>query len=172
MNPSQKPARLDWIDNLRTAMILLVVNMHACVTYSHVGDWYFMEKAEPPAPVKILFLFWQGHMQSFFMGLLFFLAGFFAYGSLRKKGACPFLRERFQRLGIPALLYMLVIHPCTVYFLLGRTWANKPSFAGFYSKYFFEGRILSGSGPLWFALALLIFCAGGRCPAFAQRHHP
>ena len=30
-------SRFAWIDNLRTLVIVLVVNMHACVTYSHVG---------------------------------------------------------------------------------------------------------------------------------------
>ena len=33
-------SRMAWVDNLRTAMIILVVNMHACVTYSHVGGWF------------------------------------------------------------------------------------------------------------------------------------
>ena len=54
-------------------MIVLVVNMHACVTYSHVGSWYVNEQPEPGMPVKLAFAFWQGHLQAFFMGLLFFL---------------------------------------------------------------------------------------------------
>ena len=57
----------------RTLMILLVVNMHACVTYSHVGSWYRMEDPEPAMPIKIAFMFWQGHLQAFFMGLLYLL---------------------------------------------------------------------------------------------------
>jgi len=66
---SSRAPRLTWIDNLRTFIILLVVNMHACVTYSHVGSWYITEEPEPPMPVKMTFLFWQGHLQAFFMGL-------------------------------------------------------------------------------------------------------
>ncbi|MSU61807.1 MAG: acyltransferase [Pedosphaera sp.] len=126
--PSPPVMRSAWIDNLRTLVILLVVNMHACVTYSHVGGWYKMEAPEPPMAVKIAFVFWQAHLQSFFMGLLFFLSGVFAHRSLERRGARAFLRERFERLALPALLYMLVIHPFMVFVLLRNPHvANRPS---------------------------------------------
>jgi len=108
---SQPKPRLAWIDNLRTFAILLVVNMHACVTYSHVGDWYMKSAHEPTLAEKIPFIFWQGHLQAFFMGLLFFVAGYFAQLSLARKGPGAFVRKRLVRLGLPTLLYMLVIHP-------------------------------------------------------------
>ena len=84
---SASPARLPWIDHLRTLVILLVVNLHACVTYSHVGDWYAMSEREPTLAEKVPFIIWQGHLQSFFMGLLFFISGYFALGSLSRR-AC------------------------------------------------------------------------------------
>ena len=102
MGQTPSPARIAWIDNLRTLMIVLVVNMHACVTYSHVGGWYRMEDPEPAMPVKIAFILWQGHLQAFFMGLLFFLAGVFAHRSLERRGAGAFLKERGRRLGLVA----------------------------------------------------------------------
>jgi hypothetical protein len=141
-------------------MIVLVVNMHACVTYSHVGDWYVMERAEPTLPVKIVFFIWQGHMQAFFMGLLFFLAGVFAHQSLERRGPAAFLRERVRRLGLPALLFMLAIHPFMVYVLLGQPHGpDRPSLGALYARYLSTGRFLSGSGPMWFAIALLVFSA-------------
>jgi len=139
-------------------MIVLVVNQHACVTASHVGDWYLMAEPEPPMAVKVWFILWQGHLQAFFMGLLFFLAGFFAETSLARRGPRAFLIERGRRLGLPTLLYMLVLHP---FILLGlNPWRHDfPPLAKFYPDYLASGRFLSSSGPLWFALALLIFCA-------------
>src|SRR5258708_40214024 len=104
-------SRLPWIDHLRTLVILLVVNMHASVTYSHVGDWYVKSGQEPTVNAKIPFILWQALLQSFFMGLLFFVSGYFAYGSLSRRGPGGFTRERLFRLGLPVLLYMLVIHP-------------------------------------------------------------
>ncbi len=153
-------ARLAWVDNLRTLMIVLVVNMHACVTYSHLGGWYWMEEPEPTMPVKIVFIFWQAHLQAFFMGLLFFLAGVFAHRSLERRGSGKFLRERGRRLGLPSLLYVLLIHPFMVYVLLGYPHVpDRPSFAVLYVNYLASGRAFSGSGPMWFALALLFFSA-------------
>jgi len=153
-------SRLAWIDNLRTAVIFLVVNMHACVTYSHVGSWYINEDPEPPISAKIPFIFWQGHLQSFFMGLLFFVSGVFAHRSLARRGAVQFLRERFVRLGLPSLLYMVLIHPFIVYVLLGLPpIPNRPPLTTLYVNYLASTRVLSGNGPLWFALALLVFCS-------------
>jgi fucose 4-O-acetylase-like acetyltransferase len=156
---STSSARLLWVDHVRTITILLVVNLHACVTASHVGDWYLLAEPEPPMAVKVWFILWEGHLQAFFMGLLFFLAGYFAEGSLTRRGPRAFLIERGRRLGLPALLFMLVLHP---FILLGlNPWhADFPPLAKFYPHYLTSGRFLSSSGPLWFALALLIFCAG------------
>ena len=152
-------SRFAWIDNLRTAVIFLVVNMHACVTYSHVGGWYINEDPEPPMSAKIPFIFWQGHLQSFFLGLLFFVAGVFAYLSLARHGTTRFLRERLIRLGLPSLLYMVVIHPFMIYVLLGLPQTpDRPSLGALYANYLTSTRVLSGNGPLWFALALLVFC--------------
>jgi len=150
-------SRLPWVDHVRTFMIVLVVNLHACVTASHVGDWYVLVEPEPPMAVKLWFIFWESHLQAFFMGLLFFLAGCFAHGSLARRGASAFLLERGRRLGLPALLYMLVLHPFIVIGL--NPWdATFPPFAAFYRNYVLSGKFLSETGPLWFALALLIFC--------------
>lgn len=142
---------------MRTLVILLVVNLHACVTYSHVGDWYAMSAQEPSLAGKLPFIVWEGHLQSFFMGLLFFVSGYFVEGSLARRGPGAFVRERLVRLGLPTLFYMLVIHP---FILLGLN-PGHASFGpplAFYTRYLRSGRFLGSSGPLWFAFALLIFC--------------
>ncbi len=148
-------SRSSWVDNLRTAAVLLVVNMHACVTYSYVGSWYVKEAPEPGLAVKLPFLFWQGHLQAFFMGLMFFLAGAFAHGACARRGPGGFVRERLMRLGVPALLFMGVLHPFMVYVLLRQP--GWPPSSQLYARYLTSARVLSGSGPLWFAIALLVF---------------
>lgn len=152
-----KDHRLLWVDHLRTFIVVLVVVVHACVTYSHVGSWYVFSQAEPGPLTKVGFMLVEAHAQAFFMGTLFFFAGYFAHFSLQKRGARDFLRERFTRLGLPALLFMLVIHP---FILLGlNPWrAHFPPPAQFYLTYIASGRFLGSTGPLWFALALLLFC--------------
>ncbi len=149
--------RLAWIDNLRTLMIVLVVNMHACVTYSHIGSWYRMEGPSPSMPVKIVFYLWQGHLQAFFMGVLFFLAGVFAHCSLQRRQPVSFLLERGRRLGLPSLFYMLLLHPFIVYVLLAPAAGNWSALPRLYGQHLTSGHVLGGSGPMWFALALLLF---------------
>jgi peptidoglycan/LPS O-acetylase OafA/YrhL len=151
------PPRLPWIDHLRTLVILLVVNMHACVTYSNIGSWYVNSDRELSHADQIIFILWQGHLQSFFMGLLFFISGYFAFGSLSRRGPGAFVRERLFRLGAPTLFYMLVIQPFII-FGINAAHYDLPTFPSYYFRYIATGRFLGSSGPMWFALALLVFC--------------
>ena len=155
---SSVKTRLEFIDNLRWVMIVLVVSMHAAVTYSHVGSWYFMEEPKPDLPIFLGFVTYQLFLQAFFMGLLFLIAGYFVPRAYDQKGFWKFLRDRAIRLGIPSIVFMLVIQPVTVYWLL-RDFADhsRPSLARAYWPYLSTGRFLGGSGPMWFTLALLVF---------------
>jgi len=153
---SRQSVRLEWIDHLRTLVIILVVNVHACVTYSHVGGWYIVSPQEPSLAQKIPFILWETHLQSFFMGLLFFLAAFFAHDSIRRRGGAGFMRERLRRLGLPTALYVFVIHPFIVRGL--NPWDAKfPPPMIYYRNYIASGQFLSGTGPMWFAAVLLMF---------------
>jgi fucose 4-O-acetylase-like acetyltransferase len=151
-------ARLAFVDNLRWVMIVLVVSMHAAVTYSHLGSWYFMEDPKPGLGLMVAFATYQTFLQAFFMGLLFFLAGYFVPTAFDRKGFGKFLRDRAVRLAVPSLFFMLVIQPVTVYWLL-RDFADpsRPSLRQAYLPYLSSGRFLGGSGPMWFAVALLLF---------------
>jgi len=156
--PAGDASRLAWVDNVRTFMIVLVVNMHACVTYSHVGSWFITLPPEPGLSIKIPFFFWQGHLQSFFMGLLFFIAGGFAERSIARKGRVHFLGDRVVRLGAPTLFFMLVIWPLTVWGINHEDQVRSFSrFLEVYQHFVLSGGFISASGPLWFAFALLMF---------------
>jgi hypothetical protein len=147
-------ARLAFIDNVRWAMIVLVLGMHAAVTYSPLGSWYYREHPKVGALDVLVFATFQGVLQGFFMALLFFVAGYFARGSYDAKGAGGFVAGRFYRLGLPSLLFMGLLGPITEYL------ANPPLRArplGPEIADYLAGPILSGSGPLWFCLALLAF---------------
>lgn len=146
--------RLDYIDNLRWTMIFLVVAVHSACTYSGFGSWYYIEKSSLSESSQFFFRFFLSLCQGFFMGFLFFLAGLFTPGSYDRKGGARFLHDRFVRLGVPSLLFMLVVHPLTGQFLL-HWWKND--FAEGYWRYMSSFRFLAGSGPMWFAVALFFF---------------
>jgi glucan biosynthesis protein C len=150
--------RLLFIDNLRWTMIILVISMHAADTYSPLGNWYYVDRRPMSAAALFTFAAWQMYLQSFFMGLLFFIAGFFVPASFDRKGPLQFVRERTFRLGVPVLFYMLVLGPVTEYFGSHSWNSTEPtSFANEWVKHIRNGEFLQENGPLWFCLALLIF---------------
>ena len=151
--------RLLYIDNLRWTMILLVISMHAADTYSPFGSWYYVERPPVTAIETLVFGAWQTYLQSFFMGLLFFVAGFFVPASYDRKGFAAFLHDRAIRLGVPVLLYMFLIGPVTEYDVAHSWTSTMPtSFANEWVKHVRNGEFLQENGPLWFCLSLLIFC--------------
>lgn len=162
MGPSAKAAgagaRLPYIDNLRWVMIFLVISMHAADTYSPLGSWYFTDRTPLSHGSLIFFAAWQMYLQSFFMGLLFFVAGFFLPPSLERKGPARFIRDRAYRLGLPVLFYMFVLGPVTEYYVAHSWTSTRPtSMANEWIKHIRNGEFLQENGPLWFCLALLIF---------------
>jgi glucans biosynthesis protein C len=152
--------RLLSIDNLRWTMILLVISMHSADTYSPLGSWYYTDRRPLSHASLLAFAAWQMYLQSFFMGLLFFVAGFFVPASLQRKGPQRFLRDRAYRLGLPVLFYMFLLGPVTEYFFSHSWNSTEPtSFAHEWIKHIRNGQFLQENGPLWFCLALLIFSA-------------
>lgn len=156
MNDENIRNRFLYIDNLKLLMIILVVLVHCAVTYSGLGSWYFMDSENMDNISYVFFGLFQSYTQAYFMGFLFLISGLFVAKSYDKKGCKRFIKDRLLRLGIPALFYMLVIHPFNVYVLLSNTW-EKPAFFRYYGNYLISFDFLGCSGPLWFALALLIF---------------
>ncbi len=143
-------------------MIMLVVSMHAACTYSHLGSWYYMEDTTVSQAETGIFATYQATLQSFFMGFLFFIAGYFVPNAYDQKGAARFIRDRAFRLGLPLLFFMFVLQPIAIYCIgLFHGESVAPlGFADLYARYIIKGRWLGGTGPLWFCEALLIFCLG------------
>ena len=152
MRLSAKPARLLYIDNLRVFTIALVVLQHAAVTYSGLGSWYYKESAPLGQAEFLVFGLGQSHAQAFFMSLFFLIAGYFVPASFERKGPRAFLLDRLYRLGVPLLVYIFVLHPLLVKIL--KPELNVGSYILWGLRTF---DILSWTGPLWFAEALLVF---------------
>jgi hypothetical protein len=152
-------ARLAWVDNIRWTMIAMVVLMHACVTYSGMGSWFYNETLPQDIASTIVFSLYQTFAQAFFMGLLFFLAGTLVPRAHDRKGFLRFLGDRALRLGVPSLVFMLLLNPLTSVIREIGTGArfSWSEFLSWYRGFVLSGDFLGASGPLWFAVALLIF---------------
>lgn len=152
--------RAFYIDNLRWSAISMVVVMHAAVTYSPFGAWYYREHPDLSLGAKIAFAAYQSFQHAIAMGLLFGIAGFYAAGAIERRGGGGFMRERLRRLGLPLLLYMVLIGPLTEYFIAGSWRSNPPrTFLQDWWHHLRSGELFAGSGPLWFCLVLLLFSA-------------
>ncbi|KJC49967.1 hypothetical protein UB31_14955 [Bradyrhizobium sp. LTSP849] len=152
---SRTKSRLLFIDNIRWSMIILVLSMHACDTYSPFGNWYYVDRQAIGFGAALAFGIYQSFLQAFFMAALFFIAGYFAAGAFDRKGFSRFARDRLVRLGLPTLLYMFVIGPLTQYFL-SWTWGNG-GFGHQWLTHLRDGEWLSETGPMWFCAVLLLF---------------
>ena len=151
--------RLSWVDNLRWLVIVLVVLVHVCVTYSGLGSWYYHEGARLDVASQVVFYAFEIFSQSFFMGFLFLLAGAFVPAAYDRKGCGRFILDRLVRLGVPTLVFMFVLHPLTE--LIKGLYLEAPvraaRIAAFYKSYVGGLQFFRETGPLWFALALLVF---------------
>ncbi len=156
-NEEKKPTRMFFLDNLKILLTILVIMHHTMMTYGVLGDWYFKDPNTDELS-SFIFIILSGLNQGFFMALFFFISTYFVPGSYNRKGPKKFLKDRFIRLGIPYLIYIAIVNPVMEYLLF---YESKMLFFEFYALQFqsFEGigDFLSGNGPLWFLLTLIIF---------------
>jgi hypothetical protein len=133
-------------------LTVLVVLHHTAIMFGGDGGWYLRHAASSQLATILLTLLCAVD-QSFFMGAFFLLAGYFTPRSFDGKGLLRFGIDRLLRLGLPILVYGLLIGPLT----LSLT-ASHDSGAGVLAEW---GHLIMrptfNIGPLWFAWALLIF---------------
>src|SRR5574340_157067 len=106
--------RLLFIDNLRILLICGVLVQHLSVTYGALGSWDYRDPGNNLLTGIILSIP-NGIGMAFGMGFFFLLAGYFTPGAYDRKGPRAFLQDRLLRLGLPLVLYDLLIHPLVVY---------------------------------------------------------
>jgi peptidoglycan/LPS O-acetylase OafA/YrhL len=141
-----------YIDRLRSVMTVMVILHHTAITYGAPGGWWWTELKPSGTPASLLLTFFVSTNQAYFMGFFFLLAGYFTPGSLERKGYGRFIGDRFLRLGLPLLAFILVLGPMTSGIV------NMATGDGFWpSIRWIYGHEKIINGPLWFAQALLIF---------------
>ncbi|GAA4696603.1 Acyltransferase family protein [Promicromonospora umidemergens] len=101
--------RLAYVDNLRLWLTVLVVLHHAAVVYSPLPVWPYHEPGR--GPTSVLLLLFLVLNQMWFMSAFFAISGLFAPGSIDRKGARAFSLDRLRRLGIPLLVFLVLLNP-------------------------------------------------------------
>ncbi|GAA1442144.1 acyltransferase [Nocardiopsis tropica] len=154
--PPAAGPRLLHVDNLRTALTLLVVLHHAAIAYSNIPRWYYVETAADPSGVLLDVLLLLN--QAFFMGTFFLVSGLFVPGSHDRKGTGRFLKERLLRLGVPLLVWLLLLRPLVTFgaYTEARDAAARQGAELPYWQYYLHSFT---PGPMWFVEVLLVFSA-------------
>ncbi len=136
--------RLQYIDNLRIALTALVVLHHVAVTYGNIPLWYYTEPAQD-ASGTVLDVFVVIN-QLYFMGFFFLLSGLFVPGAHDRKGGSRFVKDRLVRLGVPILLFTVLIRPLLE---IPGAMASPLPYWEFYLRHW-------DAGPTWFLETLLV----------------
>ncbi len=147
--------RLDYLDNLRSFIIVLVVVFHAAMSYMLFAPtwWYVVDTRQ-----SLGFFCFVMITDVFIMPTMFLLAGYFALPSLLRKGDDGFTREKLKRVGIPWVVGTLFLAPVTTYFIwLSRT-KTPPPYLHFWTHTFFS--TYYEQAQFWFLGVLLLFYFG------------
>jgi Acyltransferase family len=150
------------LGSLRAFITVLVIAHHTLLAYHPF--------APPVGPSLSAMPFWRafpvvdaqrwrgslwivGWNDTFFMALMFLLAGLFVVPSLRRKGAARYLRDRAARLGLPFLVSALVLAPLA--YVPSYLQTGGATWSGFWQQW----RALPDwpIGPAWFLSLLLAF---------------
>ncbi|KAJ7251822.1 hypothetical protein B0H12DRAFT_1234087 [Mycena haematopus] len=146
-----RDSRVHFIDNLRSALVALVILHHACLPFGGIGMWYYVSPyhASMSSPILITFV---AVNQSYFMGLLFFLSGHWSSLAADRKHWRAFCTDKLIRLGVPAVVYTLFLGPLVLG--IGRWKEHTPIFSALLTYW---TSLRGVRGPVWFTATLLFF---------------
>ena len=146
--------RAFYIDRLRVFLTILVIFHHSAIAFGASGGWYYVSNETTHGITQMILTLFMAIDQAYFMSFFFFISAILMPDSYERKGFGKFLKDRLVRLGIPLLVYILLLHP-TLVFAIHR-YLGKPTG----TWYEFVWGIITRHahpGPMWFVLTLLIF---------------
>jgi surface polysaccharide O-acyltransferase-like enzyme len=147
-----KGNRVHFLDNLRTFMIFLVVLYHAGGVYEASGLWGYFWIVDDPATNNMSGLLGL-ILDIFVMATVFFISGYLAPASLKRKSGWAFARAKFNRLILPWIVAVLTLIPLyKVVFLYSRNLPQEN-----WTTYFHWSNGIWSQNWLWFLPVLFLF---------------
>jgi glucan biosynthesis protein C len=134
--------RLHYLDNLRVALMVMVIAHHVGQAYGPTGGWWPIQET---ARAPVLGPFFAVN-RSFGMSLFFMIAGYFTVMSCDARGPHAFLQSRVLRLGLPLFFWALGMIPMQLFVLTPPTTQSRSAWP-------------IDVGHMWFVEHLLIYSA-------------
>jgi acyltransferase-like protein len=153
--PKPRRERVAYLDNLKLLLVAVIIAGHGALAY---GD---LENAWPYQDVQEVHLAGVSNVTlaivvipaaMFAMGLFFLISGLVTPGSVSRKGPRTFARDRLLRLGVPLVVWALVMWPGSIW--MAHLAAGETHSFGW--QFTHEEPILD-TGPMWFVEILLIY---------------
>jgi hypothetical protein len=142
------------MDYLRGFTILLVVVFHLTLNYTKFNSVFVNNPV--PEEYNLLFMAISFLINGTSLNcIMFFIAGFFAFGTYKRKGCLSFIKDKLKRLGLPYLGGLIILAPLTQY-IVDHSWGKTDNFFDYFLKEFFLPQTIT-PGHLWFIGMLLIF---------------
>lgn len=161
--------RYRYLDNLKVVLIASVIGLHGVLGYIGTLDaWSYTGVREVTLSpvVEAALIVVVAPFGFFMMTLLFLIAGLLTERSLQRKGTPTFVRDRLLRLGVPFVIFVLVVQPTLIY-ALEHPLGTAPG--SYWEEYLGEERSLD-TGPLWFVGVLLILSLAYAGTTAHRRH--
>ncbi|MEI8412881.1 MULTISPECIES: acyltransferase family protein [unclassified Kribbella] len=145
-----------YLENLKVVAIAVIIALHGLLSYAGSFDvWWYTEVREVSlsAVTEAVLFVVVGPFGLLVIPLLFLVAGQLTVPSLERRGAAAYVRSRLLRLGVPFVVYVVLVQPPVVYALEHRLGVAS----GSYVREFLGEPAQLDMGPLWFVGVLLIF---------------
>ncbi len=148
--------RRSWADNLKVVLVACVIVAHVTMAWTGVGNWVFTE-TPVREPLWSMLVLASGVGALFGMALFFVIAGMFTPSSLARKGTRRFMADRTIRLGVPLLMFVVLLAPLIEYVdPENADWTG--GFVAFaVDTVWWAWPLPPAWGPAWFLAVLLLF---------------
>jgi len=139
-----------WVDNLRVVLIAGVIVVHTATAYVVDIPWYYDDERAASGLWAMVIGLPTLLAGAFGLGPLFLVAGVFSARSVARRGPVGFTLSRLVRLGVPLLVFVLLIQPMTDW--IGNRRSERGSFLHYLG--------ITEVSVMWFVAALLVFSLG------------
>jgi fucose 4-O-acetylase-like acetyltransferase len=107
-----------YLDNLKLLLVAVIIAGHGALAYSTPESaWPYqdIQEVQLGAVSDLVLVMVVIPAALFAMGLFFLISGLVTYDSMSRKGPRVFARDRLVRLGVPLLLWTLLVWPGAIW---------------------------------------------------------
>jgi surface polysaccharide O-acyltransferase-like enzyme len=165
--------RVAYLDNLKLLLVAVIIAGHGALAYGDLESaWPYqdIQEVQLAGVANVMLSAVVIPVALFAMGLFFLISGLVTPGSVSRKGPRSFARDRLVRLGVPLVLWTLLLWPAAIW---GAHLAAGDTHSVWWPITHADPAL--DAGPMWFVEVLLVYSlayAAWRYWRNAEGRHP